>query len=145
MILGFCRLPENPNYRTLAGSRGIMSFSAELPEEAEVKIRALTPGEIERYALPAGRVYFAFEATLLSNGKEYRQRGALTIEITAPGVPEDLQVIHIRENPNGTIKEKYPVEKLVVSDGTVSFIDFNLARYIAFVPLEADEEAEPLQ
>ncbi len=144
MILGFCRLPENPNYRTIAGSKGIMSFAAELPESALVTIRPLTAEELEPYSLPEGRVFFAFEAKLLSDGKEYKQRGALTIRIEAPGVPEELQVIHIRENPNGTIKERYPVEKLSVSDGTVSFIDFNLARYIAFVPLNGDE-AEPPQ
>ena len=144
-ILGYCRIPENPDYHTIAGSRGIMSFSAEMPEDAEVRIRTLTPEELERYSLPEGRVYFAFEASLLSDGETYKQRGCVTVEIELPGVPEDLQVIHIRENPNGTLKEKYPVEKLDVSDGKVSFIDFNLARYIAFVPLVADEEAEQPQ
>ncbi len=141
-ILGFCSLPENPNYRTLAGSRGITSFSGILPEDAEITIRALSAEEIAGYALPEGRVVFAFEATLLSDGKEYKQRGAVSIEIEAPGVPQELQVIHIKENPNGSTKEKYPVERLKVADGKVSFIDYSVARYIA-VAVTPEEETEP--
>ena len=142
-ILGFCRLPENPNYHTLAGSRGIMSFSGVLPESAEVAIRALSAEEVAGYDLPEGRVVFAFEAKLLSDGKDYKQRGAVEISIEAPGVPQDLQVYHIKENDNGTIKEKYPVEKLTVSGDTVSFIDFSVARYIAIAAAPQDEAQEP--
>ena len=142
-ILGYCRIPKNPEYRTVEGSRGIMSFSAEMPEDAEVVIRALSAEERSRYELPEGRIYFAFEAGLLSGGETFKQRGCVTIEIEAPGVPENLQVFHFKEDANGSIVEKYPVEKLIVSGDTVSFIDFSLARYIAVAGPDEDEAEQP--
>ena len=62
----------------------------------------------------------------------------MTVEIELPGVPEDLQVIHIRENDQGGIIERWPVELLTVSGDTVSYTEFSLARVIA---VAADPQA----
>ena len=131
-ILGFGRLPDNPDYRSIAADIGRITFSGVLPKDTKAEIRPLTAEELSRYDLPKGRLLFAFEVTLLSGGKEVRPRGALSFEIEAPGVRQKgLQVIHIRETKTGVVSEKYPVEMLEVYDGTVSFIDFSVARYIA--------------
>jgi hypothetical protein len=143
-ILGFGRLPDNPDYRKITGSRGRITFSGVIPKNTEAQIRPLTAEELERYDLPEGRLLFAFEVSLLSGGKEVKPRGAISVEIEAPGVSGDgLQVIHIRENKNGRVTERYPVEMLKVSGGTVSFIDFSIARYIAVACPPAQEAEQP--
>ena len=143
-VLGYCRLPKNPDYRSIAGGRGMITFSGVIPEDAQAVIRPLTPEELSRYELPEGRRIFAFEAAILSEGKEIKPRGAIQVEIALPGVPQEgLQVIHIRETGSGGIGERYPVEMLTVSDGKVSFIDFSVARYIAVVSPDGDTAEQP--
>ena len=143
-VLGYCRLPGNPDYRSIAGGRGMITFSGVIPEDAQAVIRPLTPEELSRYELPEGRRIFAFEAAILSEGKEIKPRGAIQVEIALPGVPQEgLQVIHIRETGSGGIGERYPVEMLTVSDGKVSFIDFSVARYIAVVSPDGDTAEQP--
>lgn len=144
MILGFGRLPENPEYRHFEADGGKMTLSGVLPEDTELRIRPLSDEELAHYKLPEGKVIFAFEAKLLSDGKEVRQRGAASIRIETPDAPQEgLNVIHIREYDNGTICEKYPVEKLKVSDGCVSYIDFSVARYIGIVCPTEDAAGKP--
>ena len=121
-----------------------MTLSGVLPEDTELRIRPLSDEELAHYKLPEGKVIFAFEAKLLSDGKEVRQRGAASIRIETPDAPQEgLNVIHIREYDNGTICEKYPVEKLKVSDGCVSYIDFSVARYIGIVCPTEDAAGKP--
>ena len=134
-ILGFGRLPDNPNYITLPGDRGRISFSGVLPENAEIRIRPLSEEEYAGYKLPEGRVYFAFETKVFVDGKEQKTGVAVHVEIEAPGVPQEgLQVFHVRENPQGGIVERWPVELLNVSGDTVSYTEFSLARIIAVAP-----------
>ena len=148
-ILGYGRLPENPNYRCITASRGRIRISGDMPADARCEIRPLTAEETARYELGEGRVLFAIEARLLSEDKEVRQRGAVSIEIEVPGVPQEgVRVMHFREDKNGRITEKYPVERLAVSEGTVSFVDFSIARWIAVAgPAETETgtgtETEP--
>ena len=134
-ILGFGRLPKNPDYITIPGDRGRITFSGVLPENAEIRIRSLSAEEYAGYKLPEGRVYFAFETKVFVDGKEQRTGNAVRIEVEVPGVPQEgLQVYHVRENPQGGIIERWPVELLNVSGDKVSYYEFSLARVIAVAP-----------
>ena len=131
-ILGFARLPENPDFISLQGDRGRITFSGALPKDAEIKVVPVPPEELADYGLPEGRILFAFETQVLVNGEQTKTRTAVNVRIETPGIPEDgLQVIHIRENDKGKIIEKWPVEQLTVSGDTVSYTEFSLARVIA--------------
>ena len=134
-ILGFGRLPENPDYITIPGDRGRISFSGTLPKDAVIKIVPIPAEELAKYDLPEGRVFFAFEAKVFVDGEPVRTRVAVNVKVEAPGVPQEgLQVIHVRENDQGGIVEKWPVELLTVSGDTVSYYEFSLARIIAVAP-----------
>ena len=131
-ILGFGSMPENPNYISLAGDRGKVTFSGVLPKNAEIKIVPIPREELARYDLPEGRILFAFETKVFVDGQQAKTHVAVNVQIEVPGVPQEgLQVIHIRENDQGKVIEKWPVELLQVSGDTVSYTEFSLARCIA--------------
>ena len=141
-ILGFGRLPDNPDYRSIEGSRGRITYSGVLPEGAETVVRALTAEEIAQCELPEGRVLFAFETQYLVDGKETKPRGAVIVRIETGELPEGkLQIFHIRIDENGKVAEKWPVEDLEFFDGALSYTTFTLSRCVAVVTPE-DAEAE---
>ena len=131
-ILGFARLPENPDYISLPGDRGRITFSGVLPKDAVIKVVPVPLEELADYELPEGRILFAFETQVFVNGERIKTRNAVSVRIETPGIPQEgLQVIHIREDAQGRIIENWPVEQLTVSKDAVSYTEFSLARVIA--------------
>ena len=131
-ILGFCRMPENPDYVSLSGDRGRITFSGVLPKNAVIRVVPVPLEELGDYELPEGRILFAFETQVFVNGEKIKTRNAVSVRIETQGIPQEgLQVIHVRENDQGKIVEKWPVEQLTVSGDTVSYTEYSLARVIA--------------
>ena len=132
--LGFARLPDNPNYRTIKGNPGCVTYSGVFPENAQLLIRPLSDEELEKYELPEGRLLFAFETSYLVDGTEQKHVGAVSVRIETGALPEGtVQVFHIREDDKGKIVEKWPVEQLEVTDDALSYTTFSLSRSIGIL------------
>ena len=143
-ILGFARLPDNPKYRSIEGSRGRITYSGVLPDGAQAVVRPLTSEEVKQCELPDGRVLFAFETQYLVDGKEVKPGVAVNVRIETGSLPEGtLQIFHVRVNDDGKVIEKWPVEDLQIFDNALSYTTFTLSRCVAILtePEDADSKA----
>lgn len=142
-ILGFARLPDNPKYRSIEGSRGRITYSGVLPDGAQAIVRPLTSEEIKQCELPEGRVLFAFETQYLVDGKEVKPGVAVNVRIETGRLPEGaLQIFHVRVNDKGKVVEKWPVEDLQFFDDGLSYTTFTLSRCVAVLTEPESAEAE---
>lgn len=128
-ILGFARLPDNPDYRSVEDPSGLVRVSGVLPENVTVSVRRLEESEWEVCLGDDECALCGFEIGLFVNGEEYRSRTALEVEIrTGTLQGENLRVVHFKLDDQGTMVEYWPVEQLELEEGSLSYLAFRLSR-----------------
>ena len=130
-VLGFGRLPDNPDYRSVTDSTGRVRISGVLPANLTVKVIDLSAGELEKCGFRSEQAVCAYEISLRLNGEEYKPKGALYVEIRPGSLPgEKLEVIHFRADDAGKLVEYWPVEQLTVGRSSFSYLAFRLSRCV---------------
>ena len=130
-ILGFARLPDNPDYLSFEDASGCVRISGVLPQDTTVRVRSLAENELGPCELPSGRVLDAYEISLFSGEEEYEPKDAMYVQLRPGDLPEGkLQVIHYRLDEAGAAKENWAVEQLRREGNTLTFLAFRLSRFV---------------